>query len=545
MKHYVFVTDINNERLKAIRRDFKLFFGVDIADKKYASYDSIEKKWDAIMGDIPLDCIGKDKGFYVQEFMQMLPKALFGEQSDIIRPSDMKAKIRNDAILKFKQYVAEMQALLDNYKIYEPDVWINAYLSIRYINARNDAPEGEDVGIAGYEDIGKAYYVKAKTISYRIPFESSQEGFCEKYVKKILGKDQVQILGASILEEKIYKESEGEEGFLGYKKQVRFDLGKDKRYTRWKQGKVYSLEKSKGFKTEDRAMFYKTINGALVRNLVNTMISTEHIYDVEDYLYLLEKLCMCKSLNWQNLIGCLYIAVAYYQRELAALDLWTDILVMFEAWIMNIPIINYRLELLVSGLIYIIHEKDQYFKNITEVEEKCKDALKEIEKNPIPFSARAEELIKNEWETQKKDLRVSEKVKVNHRQYYWIYAIMQRYIIDCQTPMICEKLREREIDWKEVISTISVFYTIFLKTRDSQPEGSEEIFNIGEICTALADKEEISKEDVLTEIKKKIKEANKMDKGERISGKILKHIFYVFIQIKAKNRYTAFKTKNV
>ena len=61
----------------------------------------------------------------------------------------------------------------------------------------------------------------------------------------------------------------------------------------------------------------------------------------------------------------------------------------------------------------------------------------------------------------------------------------------------------------------------------------------------MADKEEISKEDVLTEIKKKIKEANKMDKGERISGKILKHIFYVFIQIKAKNRYTAFKTKNV
>lgn len=539
MKHYVFMTDINNEQLKDIRRDFKLIFKVDIADEKYACYGSIKEKWDAVINDIPLYCIGEDKELYVQEFMQMLQKALYGEQSNIIRPYDVEAKIRNDAILKFKQYVAEMQTLLDDYKIYEPDVWLNAYLSIQYKKAKDNVPDDENVGMKGCE-ISAPYHVDAKGIGYVIPFEGCHEGFCERYVEKILGKDQVQILGAFIYpEEKAYEDGSGKEGFLGYQKQVKLKLVEDMKYTRWKQGKVYSLEKSKEFKTEDKAMFYKTINGALVRNLVNTMISTEHIYDVEDYLYLLDKLCICKSLNWQNLIGCLYIAVSYFQRELTALGLWGDISVMFEAWIMNILVINYRLELLVSGLIYIIYEEDEDFTDITEVEEKCKDALNEIEKNPVPLSKRAEELIKREWETQKRELRVSKAVETNHRQYDWVYAIMQRYIIYNQTPRICDELWERETNWKDIIRVISAV----MGNENNMTEESKKFKLIGKICAALSNKEQVTREDVLIEIKQKQLESDREGDGEINPSEVLKDIFQMFIKMEARVKHVVFENK--
>lgn len=538
MKHYVFVTGIDKEQLEAIRSDFKLIFNVDIADKKYADYGSLKEKWDAITNDTFWHCAGEDKEFYVERFMQMLTKALFEEQDDgIIRSRDRMEKIRNDAILEFKRYVAEMQTLLDDYKIYEPDVWLNAYLSIQYMKARDNASDDESVGLKGCE-ITNPYHVDAKGIGYVIPFEGCQEGFCEKYVGKILGKDQVQILGALIYpEEKTYEDRAGKEGFLGYQKQVKLELGSDVRYTRWRQEKVYSLEKSKEFKTEDRAMFHKTINGVLVRNLVNTMISTEHVYDVEDYLYLLDKLCMCKSLNWQNLIGCLYIAVAYFQWELTAIGLWADISIMFDAWIMNTLVINYRLELLVSGLIYTIHEEDKHFSNIAEVEEKCKDALNEIEKNPVPFSKRAEKLIKIEWEAQPKDLRVSKAVEINHRQYGWVYAIMQRYVIDSQTPRKCDILRKKETDWTKIVEDISALYNIIMgnenklserqsgMAKNTLTEVGKRFKNIGEICATLSSKEQVTREDVLTEIEQKQMEFDKEGNSEINPSNVLKDIF--------------------
>lgn len=122
---------------------------------------------------------------------------------------------------------------------------------------------------------------------------------------------------------------------------------------------------------------------------------------------------------------------------------------------MNLEVINRRLKLLVDGLIYVIYKQDRFWDNVGEVEERCKEALEKVGRNPIPFTERAERLIYNEWITQEAQLQVSKKVEANHRQYYWIYAIMQRYVIDGMTPYQSRKLRERERDWNDILRSLS------------------------------------------------------------------------------------------
>lgn len=560
MRHYVFVTEINDKKLEAIYREFKSAYKVDLDNKKYSTYGCIEEKWNAIMSDTFLRCSGNNKEMYVSQFLKLLFSALYGEQSDIIRPYSIEVKRRQDAIHEFKGYIMEMQTLLSDYSMYEPDVWMNAYLSIQYMKAISDLPDGENI-VKSAIAVDHPYHAEAKGIAYIIPFEDYQEGFCEKFVKKIAGKDQIQILGAYIYpHDKEYHSNYSKEGFYGYINRVELNLDNIK-YTRWKQKKVYSLEKSKEFETEDKVMFHKTINGVLVRNLVDTMISTERVYDVEDYLYLLDKLCMSKSLNWQNLIGCLYIEVSCYKRELMALDLWADIEIMFEAWFMNLEAINRHLELLVEGLIYVIYKQDRFFDNVVGVEERCKDALEKIEKNPITFSEKIEKLIQSEWITQKETLRVSKSVEINHRQYYWIYAIMQRYVIDSLTPYKCDELREKERDWNDIVSSIASYYIAAVglenqnnindnkadKGTDNMMEGSKGNINVGEICSDLLKRkrekskdlmeDRITKEDLLNEIKSKLIKIGRKDDDGKISDKILKEIWQIFIDMKVRETH--------
>jgi len=559
MKHYVFVTEMEEKQRRKIYNDFKSIYKVDLDDKKYDGYDSIEKEWDAIIGDTFLERGGKTKEIYVQKFMQLLYLALYGEQSDIVRPYSIEVKRRQDIIQEFKIYLKEMQSLLDDYSMYEPDVWMNVYLSIQYIKAIHNLPDDENI-VTSVIEMDEPYHVTAKGVAYTIPFEEYQEGFCEEYLKKIAGKDQIQILGASIdSNKKEYINVQKSGKLYGMEKRVKLDLGYGMKYTRWSQKKVYSLEKSKEFGTEDKVMFHKTINGVLVRNLVDTMISTEHMYDVEDYLYLLDKLCISKSLSWQNLIGCLYVEVSCLKRELTALGLWGDIEVMFEAWFVNLEAINYRLELLVKGLIYVIYKQDSFFNNVTEAEEKCKDALEKIEKNPVHFSEKAEKLICDEWAAQEKELHVSKGVETNHRQYYWIYAIMQRYVIDSLTPCICNKLRERERDWNDVVESIASIAEVYFdvngnrsdKGSDNIMEDGKENIKVDKICIDVLNRKQeedkcltasrITKKDLLSEIKCKLIEAGVEDDNGKISIKQLGRIWKKYITLKAGEKHINFK----
>lgn len=565
MKHYVFVTESDNDQLRKIYDDFKSIYNVNLDDKKYNSCDSIKKKWEMIIGDTFLKYGGKPKEIYVQKFMHLLYRALYGEQTCIIRASDIEVKRRQEVIQEFRVYIKDMQTLLDDYSIYEPDVWMNVFLSIQYIKAINSPSiKGIIKGVVWPE---YERHVKAKGVLYIIPFEDYQHGFCEEYLKKIAGKDQIQILGAFIDPRgKKYIDTKDDE-YCRIKKRIELNLGSDMKYTRWSQKKVYSLEKSKKFKTEDKAMFHKTINGVLVRNLVDTMISTEKMYDVEDYLYLLDKLCMFKSLNWQNLIGCLYIEVFNFKRELMALDLWADIEVMFEAWFMNLEAINRRLELLVQGLFYIIYKQDSFWRNVTEVEEKCKDALGKIEKNPISFSDREQEIISKEWAAQETKLQVLKGVEINHRQYYWIYAIMQRYVINGLTPSDCDELRERERDWNDVVGTIVSYYIAIEnlenqngvgrsrldKKNNNMVEDNKENLSVGEICIGVLRRKQetninsmqckVTKEDLLSEIDSRLTKIRVKDDSGKIATAKLREIWDIFITLKVRENHTNF-TKN-
>ncbi len=548
MKHYIFVTEVGNEQLETIRRDFKSIFHVDLDDKKYGIYESIEEKWAAIVNDTFLKWTRKDKKFYVQKFLELLSLCLYGEQSDIVRPSAVEEMRRKKAKDELKEYTKKMPLLLNDYGIYEPDIWINAYLSIQYIKARTNQSNIDNI-VDTAVPIQPPYHVRAKGNMYIIPFEEYQEGFCEQYVKKIGGKDQVQILGADV-KEKEYSTCCDKVDFFGYDKRMELKLDRDMKYTRWTQKKVYSLEKSKEFKTEDKAMFHKTINGVLVRNMVDTMISTGHTYNVEDYLFLVDKLCMCKSLNWQNLIGCLYIQVSCFMRELAALDLWGDIFIMFYSWIYNEKVINRCLELLTGGLIYVAYKQNKAFDNIDEVEKKCKEELAKIEENPIPFCEETKKLIHDRWETQEKELRVTKRVEENHTQYYWIYAIMQRHVIDGLTPKKCDELRENERDWDDVVDKVSFYYEKNLENLDNAdkdklnkgtsdlPEEDKGNINVGEICVALRNRKneeskdlkegKITKEELLDEVKSRLIKAGTKDENGEISDAIVRKILQIY-----------------
>lgn len=547
MKNYVFLTEIDS-KLKAICTEFKLVFNVDIDDPKYNSYNKIEEKWDAILNDICLHDSKKGKEVYVQRFAEMMSLALYGD--DIIRCYDIQAERRLGEISDFRKYIHGMQNLLDDYSVYEPDVWMNAYLSIQYIKAKDSIPDNVNIKPSNCVEIDPRYHVESKNVTYIIPFEGYQEGFCTEYVNRILHKDQVQVLGASIYpDEKEYINCYDRKKFYGYNKRINLRVTPDMKFTRWKQDKILSLEQSKNFKTEDKIMFHKTINGSLIRNLVDTMISTEYICDVEDYLYLLEKLCTCRSLNWQNLIGCLYIAVSHLQRELTALDLWLDIKMQFDLWLMNISVVNRRLELLSNGLVYIVYKQDKTFQNLAVIEKKSNESLEKIIKNPFMFSNGIDKIIRSEWESQPSELRYSKKVEINHRQYFWIYAIMQRYVIDSMTPKICNEFMEKEIDWYDVISTIakklekeiSIFeyrMNIGNNGRKNCRIAIDSIIKIFNDFFPDQDEEEKKiKEKLLNELRKKIIKGRQEDTREKFANEIIKSIYYAYIDIKAKNNY--------
>lgn len=546
MKHYVCVTDING--LEKIHNDFKSIFKVDLDDKKYSSYSSVEERWNAIIDDTFLRCSEMDKESYTQKFVEVLSRVLYGEQSICVEIDEIADKKRKNAIECFKEFIGELQTCLDDYRLYEPDVWLNAYLSIKYIRARG-AEEGSTRGCVY---ISPPHYVNAKNHKYKIPFEKEQDDFCVEYMKKLLGKDDVQILGADINpEEKKYECADGEEGFQGYKKRVQLSWKPGMKCNRWSRGKVWKLERSKNFEIEDRIMFHKTINGVLVRNLVDTMISTGCIYDVEDYLYLLEKLCMFKSMNWQNLIGCLYIYVSQFKRELKVFDrhgnLWGDIEVIFEAFFMNMPAINRRLEVLVGGLTYIIYRQDAYFSNMDDVKEKCRSSLEEIEKQPIPFSERAKELINNEWEKANEDMRYLEAVKKDHRQFKWIYVIMKRYVINCLTPYKCERLRRRDRDWSYLIISIASYNSLVKRGKpsmhlsgrktDAPAEECEKVLNIAEICSALQQEGKATKKELFNEVKRRLKEMGIEDEKGKILNRTLENVYYRLVDIKAMEKH--------
>lgn len=448
MREYIFCPEINREICKSIRMDFKYFFNVDLNNTKYDEYKNISDKWNAIVKDAFPICSKNDKEYYVKDFVVKLHKVVYGTQEEIIRPHSNVIERRDKDVLELRKSIKKLMQLVDDYTMYDSDVWMNVYLSILYIKETNQKyafPGKEKTGLGLDIDNG---IVMAKGLKYQIPFKKYQEGFCEGYINKVIGKDDVQILGAYLTEgEGIeYKEC-NHVRFRGYRKRAEMTLKKDVRYQRWSREHVQKLENYKYFKAEDKALFHKTINGILIRNLTDTMISTEMMSDAEDYLFLVDKLCTSKSLNWQNLIGCVYIMAKQYEQTLVALDLWCEMHILFELWFMLIDVMNRRLELLTKAVLYLKLKEDRYFSDLEELEINCKKSLEKVERNPIPYSQREKELIYKEWSCPSNEMRMRRHVINNHRNYCWVYAILQRQVIVSMTSENREKIVKSDMEW--------------------------------------------------------------------------------------------------
>lgn len=510
MKDYILFTNTSIKELDSLKRNFESTFGVNLDDEKYNKFEGIEEKWMCIVEDIFSRYTQSAKDFYGKDFLQMFDWIESCENDPIIRDEETDEKVKRECKTTLKRHIEESYYLFEDYYIYESDVWINAYLSVLYIKN-----EGKD----DLFDIEPGY-VEVKGIKYEIPFRNHPEGFCKAYSKKILDKDNVQILDIRNEDKESYEDCM-ELYFKGYKKKTILEFSLDKKYKRWSRDKVLELEHSEGFQTEDRILFHKTINGILIRNLVDSLISTKYENDVEDYLYLLDKLCAFKSLLAQNLIGTLFIIMNKYQYTLTKMDLWIDVRLMFSLWLSKVNVMNRRLKLLTGGLLYLIYNYDSEFKDIAKIKNKCDVLIQNIEEYHIPFTKEQDELIKKEWEQKReeKDYRVTKKVINNHREYYWVYAIMQRRAIRSMTPRISKKMVREEMNWSQFINNNAIWYSD-LKERwknikrerrvraiRRRIEGVEVIIDLKKIlyiCEKLVKTQNISKEGLSRALLKKV-----------------------------------------
>lgn len=454
MKNYIFCISNTQEDLKRIRLDFKKIFRVDLDDPKYESA-SIKDKWEAIVKDIFPNYLEDEKEELIHEFFITLneflnKKLLYGTYTE-----EIQQKIESCINQKLHGCINKMYRLLDNYSMYDADVWINAYLSFCYIKAKDCVNNVSDEKMSALI-LDDKYHVTAKGIQYVIPFETCENNFCRNYLNTVMGKDNVQILGSELgdNEKESYKEKENSP--IGNEKRVELSFERGKRYTRWERKHVEKLENCKSFHVEDKIFFLKTINAALIRNLTDVMISTGITYDVEEYIYLLDRLCSIESFNWQNFIGCIYIYLNQFLEKIQLSEIWDEIQRLYAQWFYSIEIIDRRLELLTKGLIYCIYrpgiDSDMMKVVQEDIKNKSEEALKKITINPVLSEER--ERIAKVWQETEKDLRMNNQVKNNHKQIEWIYAIMQRHAITALTPKNNKRFRYESIEWKNFILSV-------------------------------------------------------------------------------------------
>lgn len=348
----------------------------------------------------------------------------------MIRSEEKELDLRKQCWKNLKDIAKEYIALLDNYHMYETDVWLNAWMVIQYLEANKERNKNETHGRTmssrkpktGFIDTVYGEVQDKMKRTYLLPFENDADGFfCKEYLVHTLGNTGALFRTEQDEEEEYFKRQNGEEvkGFKGYAFRINIVLHRGKDYSRFGYQKIERLEKQDTFKLEDRIMFHKTINGILLRNMVNCMMEYGGNFEAEDFLYLIKQLCKCKSLVWQNMIGCLFILLDVFQKELISLDLYSDLYMIHDIWLAHVKKINYTLHKLTEGFIYLYYDNrcnEDYFK------QKCNDCLRSLE-------LESSKNVKKYWEDASQILRVTADIKLDHKNPAWFYAILQREVI--------------------------------------------------------------------------------------------------------------------
>ncbi len=405
-------------------QNFKNEFGVDLKDEKYA-HGNLEIIWEKLIQDCNINK-HKDKWFEYLHLLEGKIYALFDPDSarlqidgrSIYGTKEREDKIRREKIEEVRRLLQECVALVDDYWFYESDIWMNARLTLSYLTGRKEKH------IGGYANTVGGTVMDDKHISYMLPFEDDEEGtFCANFLKQTLGKKGCLFWTEFSEGESIEMEGANGEDSLGETvlHQAVISLKMDKSYGSFSYHKIQRLEEK--LDMEDKVLFHKTVNGVLLRNMVNMMLESKDrnvIFEAEDYIDLIDRLCGCKSLVWQNIIACFYIFCQRYKKELEVLDLYTDAEILLGFWLDNIGKINYDLRILTEGFVYL-YRRNTYDEE--EFKSRCRMHLGQLERE-------ASEEAKKYWTEQNDRLKVSVAVIKDHTDYCWIYAILQRRVID-------------------------------------------------------------------------------------------------------------------
>ena len=418
-----------------ICKDFRAEFNVDLGSERYAN-GQLQDKWELLIQD----CTISKRREKWEEHIRLIEEKLFDlldkdrsglQLKDspvfVCRDAESQRAIEQKNREEFKEFLNECVALLDNYWIYEADVWLNAWLVLKYLECQKQKGILNEKTQKGYGNTEGGNVLDDNAEEHKLPFEDDEGGyFCTDYLKAAIGNKGCLFwteLGEgesiNILEDNEKKDVEKR---ILNKADIKLKQGKT--YDSFTYQRIQKLEQDMGI--EDKFLIHKTINGVLLRNMINKMYDNNKFFEVENYVDLVDKLCGCRSLVWQNLIGCMYALFDKYKVELNVLGFYEDADLVLCVWLDHIKKINYDLRILTEGFLYLYERnehEDAYF------EKRCRDFLTNME-------LETSDLVREYWDKQKQkkkdkdELRVSSPISKHRSEYCWIYAILQRRAID-------------------------------------------------------------------------------------------------------------------
>lgn len=275
----------------------------------------------------------------------------------------------------------EFDTLIDTYNLYQWDIWLNAYYSIKYINEEEKARVRLVKGVASDTHTLR---------EFKLPVEHEiASEFCSAYKKYFFTKERKNIFNVK----KIF---EGEINSIEDIKDIKFH--KNLYMESWSYKKVKYAEFEQSFDTEDRILFYKTVDCNLARKLTlyhyykNDLDISNGEHDII-HMCMERKISKIDSFAWKNLYmdsqikalqmcgGCFDMTEDEYSvffkdwmdRQIKLLEFGSTILE-------NADKINEKLSMLSRGLIYCIlnYSASQSIVNEilqNEVKEKAEQAI--------------------------------------------------------------------------------------------------------------------------------------------------------------------------
>ena len=445
------VLDENNKILDEFIKEFK----VDLTSEKYKE-GTIKNKWTRLVQDCTLGKSRENFFEYFYLFEQKLLNLIMGNRSSaIIRTSDYEDKQRRQTIINFRKFTEECTALLDNYNIYEADVWMNVWLTLEYRKSEKRRVDDKNnkrynpKNLLGAVSSKDGYVYGKGDNKYLLPFKEGTDGyFCNGYLKCVLGN------AGNIF----WTEQENEKVNINKYEYIDTELRPDRDYSRYDYRKIKKLENRKDYKLEDKILFHKTIHGFLIRNLINIMIKHGKSTPIEECAKSIEPLCGCSSLIWQNLIACFGILIMMYEQELDAAGVYADARLILHAWQLSIEKINYNLHLLIKGMLYLYEGTEQ---EDDLIERECRQCIPglELENN---------ETIDKYWESVSKTKKLRASVKNSPEGYEWTYAILQRGIIHMTKKLYADNQFEKDVS--KITEEVKEGKIYITKAVDLQPD---------------------------------------------------------------------------